>query len=49
MPNFYSTDLIVNSQPDLPLKVPLDKAALAYSAKVEIMKKRNIDRYENVA
>lgn len=42
-------ELIVNSSPDLQLKVPLDQASQSYSMKMESLKKRNLGRFENVA
>ena len=42
-------DLVVNHNPDVPLKVPLDQSSLTKWQKVEILKKKNLDRYETVA
>ena len=42
-------DLVVNLNPDVPLKVPLDQSSLTKWQKVEILKKKNLDRYETVA
>ena len=44
-----SSELIVNNQPDLPLKVPLEKSSLAASVRVELLKKKNLERFEGVA
>lgn len=42
-------DLVVNLNPDVPLKVPLGQSSLTKWQKVEILKKKNLDRYETVA
>ena len=42
-------DLIVNSQPDLPLAVPLEQSSLPKSQKIEMLKQKNLDRFEQVA
>ena len=42
-------DLVVNLNPDVPLKVPLDQSSLTKWQRVEILKKKNLDRYETVA
>ena len=42
-------DLVVNAEPDLPLAVPLNFAALPASETVEILKKKNLERFETVA
>jgi len=42
-------DLVVNQNPDIALKVSLDRAGLTNWQKVGELKKRNLDRYENVA
>jgi|DEB0MinimDraft_12_1074336.scaffolds.fasta_scaffold111561_1 O-succinylbenzoate synthase len=47
--DFLLSDLIVNSRPDLPLRVPLDKSMMPASVKAEILKKHNLNRYETVA
>ena len=45
---FNSSELIVNNEPDVPLRVPLENASIIHSTKIEMMKKRNHDRKEHV-
>ena len=47
--NLELATLIVNNQPELPLKVPLEYCALPIGQKVEDLKKKNLDRHENAA
>lgn len=48
MGQFNSQDLIVNNEPDVPLRVPLEAAQMIHSTKIEMMKKKNHDRKEHV-
>ena len=40
--HFDSNELIVNSKPDIPLKVPIERASIAASLRVEELKKKNL-------
>lgn len=42
-------ELVVNNDPDLPLFVPLNYSSLELSERVELMKKKNLDRFETAA
>lgn len=41
--------LVVNNEPELPLKVPLEYSSRPIGQKVEDLKKRNMDRHESAA
>ena len=45
----FSNEPVVNLKPEIPLKVPLEKASLHVSEKVELLKRKNLSRYEMVA
>lgn len=47
--NLEMSSLIVNNEPELPLKVPLEYCSLPIGQKVEDLKKRNMDRHESAA
>lgn len=42
-------NLIVNSQPDLPLRVPIDSQSMNYCSRAESLKQKNLQRLEIVA
>ena len=44
-----TNELVVNNDPDLPLFVPLNYSSLELSERVELMKKKNLDRFETAA
>lgn len=44
-----SNELVVNLKPEIPLKVPLERASLHVFEKVELLKRKNLSRYEVVA
>jgi len=46
---FFTQDLIVNNQPDLPLRVSLDAYKLPAAEKISQMKQNNLGRMEAVA
>jgi hypothetical protein len=46
---FDKKDLIVNSEPDLPLRVPIDSQSMNYGFRAENLKNRNLQRLEIVA
>lgn len=43
------TDLIVNSDPEIPLRVPIDSQSLSHVNRAEFLKKKNLSRLEKVA
>lgn len=47
--SFDRSELIVNAEPDVPLKVPLDINSLRYDKKAEVLKQKNLERFEKVA
>ena len=42
-------ELIVNAEPEIPLKVPLNKSVLRYDLKAKHLKLKNLERFEKVA
>ena len=42
-------ELIVNAEPEIPLKVPLNKSVLRYDLKAKNLKLKNLERFEKVA
>jgi hypothetical protein len=42
-------ELIVNAEPEIPLKVPLNKSVLRYDLKAKHLKMKNLERFEKVA
>ena len=47
--SFDRSELIVNAEPDVPLKVPLDINSLRYDNKAKLLKQKNLERFEKVA
>jgi hypothetical protein len=47
--SFDRSELIVNAEPDVPLKVPLDIHSLRYDNKARLLKQKNLERFEKVA
>ena len=45
--SFDRSELIVNAEPDVPLKVPLDINSLRYDNKAKLLKQKNLDTLEN--